>query len=116
MTGQELSDLMADNQRLVVEGICYDCQCPVTIRAERISSTEIAVTGGALFKPPDLWQMDDPYLCKCDACYEQAPMFGRPTMVYSRVVGYMRPVSAWNGAKQSEFKLRKTFEVKPEEY
>jgi len=29
--------------------------------------------------------------------------------VYSRVVGYLRPVSQWNDGKQAEFKLRETF-------
>jgi len=29
--------------------------------------------------------------------------------VYSRVVGYIRPVSQWNKGKQSEFKDRVTF-------
>ncbi len=109
MTGQELSDLMQDSQRLIVEGICWDCKEPISIRAERISSTEISVSGGALCKPPTNWNLDDEFLCKCDACYEHVPAFGRPTQVYSRVVGYMRPVDAWNGAKQSEFRMRKTY-------
>jgi anaerobic ribonucleoside-triphosphate reductase len=30
--------------------------------------------------------------------------------VYSRVVGYLRPVSQWNDGKQSEYKIRKTFD------
>lgn len=29
--------------------------------------------------------------------------------VYSRVVGYLRPVQSWNKGKQEEFKMRKTF-------
>jgi anaerobic ribonucleoside-triphosphate reductase len=29
--------------------------------------------------------------------------------VYSRVVGYLRPVKQWNIGKQEEFKDRKTF-------
>ena len=32
-----------------------------------------------------------------------------PCEVYSRVVGYLRPVSDWNAAKQQEFKERKVF-------
>lgn len=32
--------------------------------------------------------------------------------VYSRVVGYLRPVSAWNAGKQSEWDIRKTYTVK----
>ncbi len=31
--------------------------------------------------------------------------------VYSRVVGYLRPVDQWNDGKQSEFKERKTYKV-----
>ena len=33
-----------------------------------------------------------------------------PCEVYSRVVGYYRPVQAWNPGKQQEFKERKTFD------
>ena len=32
-----------------------------------------------------------------------------PMEIYSRVVGYLRPVSAWNAAKKQEFKERKVF-------
>ncbi|MBR9981398.1 MAG: ribonucleoside triphosphate reductase [Desulfatitalea sp.] len=33
------------------------------------------------------------------------------TEVYSRVVGYLRPVKQWNDGKQAEYALRKTFRV-----
>jgi anaerobic ribonucleoside-triphosphate reductase len=29
--------------------------------------------------------------------------------IYSRVVGYLRPVAQWNEGKQSEFEDRKTY-------
>jgi ribonucleoside-triphosphate reductase (formate) len=32
--------------------------------------------------------------------------------VYSRVVGYIRPVEQWNDSKQAEFKDRKLFSAK----
>lgn len=32
--------------------------------------------------------------------------------VYSRIVGYLRPVSQWNDGKQTEYSIRKTFRVK----
>ena len=32
--------------------------------------------------------------------------------VYSRVVGYLRPVNQWNRGKQQEFTDRKTFDMK----
>jgi len=31
--------------------------------------------------------------------------------IYSRVVGYIRPVSQWNAGKAQEFKDRKVFNV-----
>lgn len=31
--------------------------------------------------------------------------------VYSRVVGYLRPVQNWNLGKKEEFKERKTYDV-----
>ncbi len=36
------------------------------------------------------------------------PHCGATCEVYSRVVGYLRPVSQWNEGKQEEFKIRKT--------
>ena len=33
------------------------------------------------------------------------------TEVYSRVVGYLRPVKQWNNGKQAEYRMRKTFKV-----
>ncbi len=39
------------------------------------------------------------------------PECGAETEVYSRVVGYLRPVAQWNKGKREEFKHRKTFVV-----
>jgi len=39
----------------------------------------------------------------------QCPECGQNTEVYSRVVGYFRPVKQWNKGKQEEFKQRKVF-------
>ena len=34
-----------------------------------------------------------------------------PTEIYSRVVGYMRPVNQWNNGKRAEFKMRTAFSM-----
>ncbi|MDA3899842.1 MAG: hypothetical protein PF637_04910 [Spirochaetes bacterium] len=34
-----------------------------------------------------------------------------PTEIYSRVVGYYRPVNQWNKGKQSEFADRKEYDI-----
>jgi ribonucleoside-triphosphate reductase len=41
---------------------------------------------------------------------QECPKCGRPAEVYSRVVGYLRPVEQWNAGKQEEFKQRKVFD------
>jgi anaerobic ribonucleoside-triphosphate reductase len=42
--------------------------------------------------------------------HKQCPVCGANCEVYSRVVGYLRPVDQWNDGKQAEFALRKTFD------
>jgi len=45
--------------------------------------------------------------CRCEGC-------GRKTVrteVYSRIVGYLRPVQNWAAHKQQEFRDRRTYEV-----
>ncbi len=37
------------------------------------------------------------------------PTCSRECEVYSRIVGYLRPLSQWNVAKQAEFKVRETY-------
>jgi ribonucleoside-triphosphate reductase len=39
------------------------------------------------------------------------PECSHPVEVYSRIVGYLRPVSQWNNGKLSEFHIRKTFSM-----
>ena len=36
---------------------------------------------------------------------------GVPCEIYSRVVGYMRPVQQWNPGKKAEFSDRKEYDV-----
>jgi ribonucleoside-triphosphate reductase len=39
----------------------------------------------------------------------ECPECGRETEVYSRIVGYLRPVSQWNEGKLCEYEMRRTF-------
>jgi len=41
---------------------------------------------------------------KCPKCNAQCE-------IYSRIVGYLRPLSQWNKGKKEEFKVRKSFKV-----
>jgi anaerobic ribonucleoside-triphosphate reductase len=42
--------------------------------------------------------------------HKQCPVCEATCEVYSRVVGYLRPVDQWNDGKQAEFSMRKTFD------
>ncbi len=42
---------------------------------------------------------------------EKCPKCGKETEVYSRIVGYLRPISRWNKGKDMEFRERKMFKV-----
>jgi ribonucleoside-triphosphate reductase len=42
--------------------------------------------------------------------HKQCPICGINCEVYSRVVGYLRPVDQWNDGKQAEFAIRRTFD------
>jgi ribonucleoside-triphosphate reductase len=42
--------------------------------------------------------------------HKQCPLCGEQCEVYSRVVGYLRPVDQWNDGKQAEFAIRRTFD------
>ncbi len=39
------------------------------------------------------------------------PQCSQETEVYSRVVGYLRPLKQWNDGKQAEYQMRKTFNL-----
>lgn len=43
---------------------------------------------------------------KCPKC-----LIDQPCEVYSRIVGYLRPVQQWNNGKVEEYKQRKVFKV-----
>lgn len=51
-------------------------------------------------------ELIDGYWC-CHTCKKALPK----CEIYSRVVGYLRPVNQWNKGKQQEWEERKVFEM-----
>ena len=45
-------------------------------------------------------------------CHDCEKTLGRKCEVYSRVVGYLRPIQQWNPGKKEEFKDRVTYGTK----
>jgi hypothetical protein len=69
-----------------------------------------AISGGALYEPePGKFNQ------KCETCFQENPerMNFRRCEVYSRVVGYLRPVAQWNAGKQAEFSERRVYRLLP---
>lgn len=58
-----------------------------------------------LEKEVDGYETGNYYVC------HNCKIIRRKCEVYSRVVGYLRPVDQWNKGKQTEFKVRKTYKV-----
>ena len=44
---------------------------------------------------------------------KECPVCGAKTEIYSRIVGYLRPVEQWNDGKRAEFADRKTYSTAP---
>lgn len=60
-----------------------------------------------------LYEVVSDKFIKCKECYKQDPVLKnfKRAEVYSRVVGYIRPVEQWNKGKQAEYGDRKEYRV-----
>ncbi len=67
----------------------------------------IHINGGSIYEPSK-----DRFFLKCGACFEKDSQLRnyQDCEVYSRVVGYLRPVGQWNDAKAQEFRDRGLFD------
>ncbi len=110
MTVERLHDLFDANPEksaLGFEGRCHDCGRETTV-AVALTPEGFAISGGAVYEPePERYQN------KCEQCFGANPALSnyRRCEVYSRVVGYLRPVSQWNEGKQAEFQNRRAFQT-----
>jgi hypothetical protein len=52
-------------------------------------------------------------ILKCDQCFKKNPGLTnfRKCEVYSRIVGYLRPIAQWNEGKKKEYKARKEYTI-----
>jgi len=96
----------AKSDKIAFVGKCHNCGKDINIKINK-QDTGYAVAGGAIY----LTSMGP--IGKCNDCYKESSALHnfQPCAVYSRIVGYMRPVSDWNPGKQAEFKLRATFNI-----
>ena len=107
-----ISDLKADLKKgdMIYKGVCHDCQKAVTVEAKVSEELgEITIEGGAVYKIRD--RQDAKYFFKCAECFKNDKILRnyKECEVYSRVVGYLRPIQQWNKGKKAEFVMRKEF-------
>lgn len=60
-----------------------------------------------------LYEVVSEKFIKCKDCYKKDPVLKnfKKAEVYSRVVGYIRPVEQWNKGKQAEYGDRKEYDI-----
>ncbi|KKQ23261.1 MAG: hypothetical protein A3G45_03100 [Candidatus Staskawiczbacteria bacterium RIFCSPLOWO2_12_FULL_37_15] len=83
--------------------LCHDCgEEIITDREELENGVYLAYDNGG----------EKVNVFKCNECFakNKALTNFNPCEVYSRVVGYIRPVQQWHKGKKQEFKERKEYE------
>jgi len=85
-----------------VKNNCHDCNEKMELEGEEIKN------GVLLTYDNDGEKIN---IFKCSECYENNPSLNKfqKCEVYSRVVGYIRPVDQWHIGKRQEYKDRKEF-------
>ena len=107
MTKDQLQQLFNDSgvPALDFTGPCHGCGTEITVTAAMEPDGKLTISGGAVYQP------DERLFVKCDVCFNRDAELKRwrPVEVYSRVVGYMRPVAGYNPGKKAEFEMRVNF-------
>ena len=95
----------AKSNRIQFQGNCHDCGKEVYVKVDQ-DGKELVIKGGAVYFPKD-----NEVFVKCDDCYQKDHVLRKYQKcdVYSRVVGYLRPVRNWNVGKQVEYKKRENY-------
>jgi len=107
-----IEDLKKDIEKgnMIYQGSCHDCGTSVKVTATLREDGAIVIDGnGSVYKIK--MGLKTRYFLKCKSCFKEDKTLRnfRETEVYSRVVGYLRPIQQYNKGKREEFKMRKEF-------
>jgi len=88
--------------KIKIKEICRDCKKEIKINGQEI------INGKKLIYDDNGKKI---VVFKCDTCFKKNPSLTnfQECEVYSRVVGYLRPVKQWNVGKIREYKERKEY-------
>jgi len=103
MKVDKIYELMEEGKTnsLKFTGTCADCGEDIAVVINCVKEG-FEITGGAVYS------VEEEYIGRCNDCFtkEKTLKNYQECEVYSRVVGYLRPVSQWNPGKQAEFRDR----------
>ncbi|MFH1509858.1 MAG: anaerobic ribonucleoside-triphosphate reductase [Candidatus Nealsonbacteria bacterium] len=87
-----------------VKKLCHDCEKEIEVEGEEIKN-------GVLLNYEEDGEKISVF--KCKECHEKNPSLTnfRKCEVYSRIVGYLRPVQQWNEGKKLEFETRTEYKI-----
>jgi len=99
---EKIKKQLETTDRIEYGGKCHDCGKDVKVSISRNEEKGITIVGGAVYNPVinDTKQL----FFKCDNCFTKDNTLKnwRQIEVFSRVVGYIRPISGWNKGKLEE--------------
>lgn len=100
------------DEHIRFDGKCHDCQHDINIVVGHSDDGKsYNVFGGALYRVHN--GKDEKTYLKCEECFEKDNLLRNYKVceVYSRVTGYLRPVSYWNIGKKQEWGMRKKYNM-----
>jgi ribonucleoside-triphosphate reductase len=82
---------------------CNDCKKEIKIEGEELKDGKFLKYKNA----------DKEYLIvKCNDCFKKDPSYSpQKCEIFSRIVGYLRPIKQWNPGKVEEYKSRIPFKL-----
>ena len=102
----------AESDHIEFQGYCHDCKKLTKVNADVLEDSTLKITGGSVYFP-DIGSGEPTFFVKCDSCFKKDTTLRnyQPCDVYSRVVGFYRPIKSWNEGKHSEWKKRKDYNL-----
>lgn len=108
-----LEDVLTDHvPPFDLEFACHDCGAPTRVTySEDEGGGRLDPQDGAAGYNPTLNNGSTEYFVKCPECFEKNPQLRsfNPIEVYTRVVGYYRPITSFNKGKMAEYQDRKYY-------
>ncbi len=90
--------------KIVENNVCHDCGKDIIIKDKEIEN-------GVYLSYDNAGEKIN--IFKCNECFAKSPALTnfQECEVYSRVVGYIRPVQQWHRGKKQEYSEREEFKI-----